>query len=132
MKFPALFLVTPAKQKIDWLFLIYHLENLSYKFSSPKTTAQIDAALTALTEEIQAKVDLSSTSVQISQKRTPLPPEERAQITEKNRIRRCFQRTEDPFLRQELNKAQRELDTALRRIRDSNFVKYISEAEKKL
>ena len=121
--------VTPTRPKIDWLSLRYHLENSSYKCSTPKTTAEIDEALTAFTEEIQAKIDLSSTSVPVSQRRTPLPPEIRAQIKEKNLIRRSLQRSHDPSLRRKLNKAQRDLDTALQEIRDSSFVKYISEAE---
>ena len=56
--------------------------------------------------------------MQYPKKRTPLPPEVRAQITEKNRIRRFLQRIHDLSLRQELIKDQRELDTALQEIHD--------------
>ena len=108
--------VTPTEPKIDWLALRYYLETSSYKYSSSNTTAEIEEALSTLTDEVQSKVNLSSISALIPQKRTPSPLDVRAQITEKNRIRRCLQRAHDLSLRQALNKAQRELDTALQEL----------------
>ncbi|XP_049820639.1 uncharacterized protein LOC126264920 [Aethina tumida] len=119
----------PRKRKTNWLQFRYLMETTDLRCRILNSERDIDGEVDRLSNDILTALERSTHACPNMCKQHSLPGEVVTLIRKKNRSRKLWQRTRDPFIKARYNALSREVRACLLELRSSSFQEFIAEAE---